>query len=57
MIYISTGHFQDQDFYKTATEYGKKKIKNIEFSGGKFTKDIKIKLDKLKKEQKNLLNH
>ena len=57
MIYISTGHYQDQDFYKTATEYGKKKIKNIEFSGGKFTKDIKIKLDKLKKEQKNFVFH
>ena len=50
MIYLSTGHFQENNFYKTALLYKKNNISNIEFSGGGFTNDIRIKLKKLKKK-------
>ena len=57
MIYLSTGHFQTKNFYQTALFFKKNNISNIEFSGGKFTKNINIKLKKLKKKQISFIFH
>lgn len=57
MIYLSTGHFQNQTFYNTANIYKKNKILNIEFSGGKYLKEINSKLRKLQKKKVSFIFH
>lgn len=57
MIYLSTGHFQGNNFYKTALLYKKNNITNIEFSGGRFTNNIRIKLKKLKEKNISFIFH
>ena len=51
MIYLSTGDFQNQNFYKTANKYFEKNINYIELSQGKFARNIKNKLNKLEKKK------
>lgn len=57
MIYLSTGAFQNQNFYKTANKYFEKNINYIELSQGKFTRNIENKLNKLEKKKIKFIFH
>jgi len=57
MIYLSTGYFQKYNFNSMINLFKKNKINNIEFSGGKYDKNIKKKLTKLSKKKYSFIFH